>query len=395
MSQGIRDGALPLPKAKRKAASLRTYWWYPPMARQMAVVSIRLLAVAAVGSAVACTGDRSASNQEPAAAVSATHQSAEVDQRLKAIEASIAEAERRAAVAKEDARFYECKASVERVTAESRAEQAACMGLWAAQSRCAAEVERRKGDTSLAGAVFGFAIAVASGGAAAPWALGGALFGRTAAEGSAAECPAPECVERFDAIHQTVMRRSGWDSLPLCGGRLGVYVETPALKLVGGALIREPGRLAAMGLQRGDFIAYVNGERVTSGDAFLEALRRATNRAGSSEVRFVRAERLLIVHLPLGTPVDASQVGTSEVTQHRYGARIARTEDGEPRPDGLDAGDTIFALDGTEIVSADHLRDLIRYRRAGESVDLTIHRRDRAPRQVTLALVAAPDAKGM
>lgn len=54
-------------------------------------------------------------------------EASKLQQRLDDLARDIAEAGARAARAKEAARFQECKASVERVNAEARASQAACV----------------------------------------------------------------------------------------------------------------------------------------------------------------------------------------------------------------------------------------------------------------------------
>jgi hypothetical protein len=322
---------------------------------------------------------------------------AEVADRLAQMERETAEAEQRAARAKEEAAFYECKASVERVTATARAEQATCMNAIAQQARCIATVERQKGDASLVGALFGIVLAVGSGGTMTPWALGGAFAGRTAGEMNAKECPAPECTEDFTSLHQQLVEKEGWQRLPQCGGWLGLDVETPSLTLIGGAVIQEPGGMAAAGLAKGDFIAFVNDERTKTAAECADALRVAflafdTTRRQEAKIKFVRGEMMYQARLTVQERYDGSLLNGASAS-HRYGARVLSVE-----PDGaangtLRAGDTVFAVDG--VTSMEHLRDLLRYRRSGESLNLKV-RRDGVPElQTHLALLPRGDRDGI
>ena len=52
---------------------------------------------------------------------------------------------------------------------------------------------------------------------------------------------------------------------------------------------------------------------------------------------------------------------------------------------GIEAGDIITTIDGTEVTSYDELRSVIRRHHAGDSVDIEIYRADEA-RTVTVVL---------
>lgn len=99
---------------------------------------------------------------------------------------------------REEVRFLSCQAAVEEFKAELSLAHAACTFEVAEQARCDAQVEREKADAGLGGCGVGLAIALASGGAVAPWALGGCLAGRTAGELAAPECPTPQCTEEHE-----------------------------------------------------------------------------------------------------------------------------------------------------------------------------------------------------
>jgi hypothetical protein len=215
---------------------------------------------------------------------------AELNARLARVEQELAESEARAARAREEARFFECKTSVERVRAEILAERTGCLRQIADQAACAAREEREKGDTTLIGCILGLGIAYASAGAATPYALGGCAAGRVAGEAAAEACPAPACAATLETAHEPHLRAEGWSEFPQCGGWLGVEVETPLLTLIDGLKVVTPGGLASAGLSEDDFIAYADGKRVKSLDDLATAI--SARSAAALELRYVRAQKM-------------------------------------------------------------------------------------------------------
>src|SRR5690348_2899414 len=73
-------------------------------------------------------------------------QLANIEDRIAAAEAALQEKQRLVETAAADARFFECKASVERLDAEVSLAHTQCLQQLAAESTCEAVEERKKGD---------------------------------------------------------------------------------------------------------------------------------------------------------------------------------------------------------------------------------------------------------
>lgn len=270
---------------------------------------------------------------------------------------------------REEVRFLSCQAGVEEFNAELSLAHAACTFELAEHARCDAQVEREKGDAAWGGCGFGFAIALATGGSAAPWALGGCLAGRTAGELSAAECPTPQCREEHDQRYREALAKRSWQQLPQCGGGLGIQVETPLIGLVRVLRVVNPGTLKRAGVQEGDAIAYVGAIRVKTAEELQAQLAASAGR--EVEIRYVRSENLYIgkTTLPDAPSSTRYAVESQALVQHRWGARVVSIDAGSPLAGaGLDGKDFV-GIDGQEVMNADHLRDLLRYRRTGETIE--------------------------
>lgn len=129
------------------------------------------------------------------------------------------------------------------------------------------------------------------------------------------------------------------------------------------------GTLTRAGVQEGDAIAYINETRVKTAQELQAQL--ASWAGGEVELRYVRGETLYIgkTTLPDAPSSTRYTVEPQAVAQHRWGARIVSIESGSPLAgSGLDGKDFVD-IDGHEVMNAEHLRDLLRYRRTGETIE--------------------------
>jgi hypothetical protein len=310
-----------------------------------------------------------------------------LEEKLASAQRDLAEQEQRVERAKKEAKFYECKARNERLRSEVARHEAQCMNELATQAQCAAEVERGKGDSTLLGCFAGFAIAAASGGSAIPWALGGCGAGRGAGELAAKECPVPQCAAQ-DARAE-VFAAEGLKSLPLCGGRLGVALQDRLLTMTDGPVLTDPGLLARAGLQSGDFLAFLDQIRVRGPDDLRDLLDARMGR--EIEVRFVREHRLYVGRTVLPNRRFAIDVRLSpgQSVSHYYGTQVAQVFPGSPLASHAPEGRPIVKFDGRDVVHSEHLRDMIRYRRAGETVAVELGRSPTGAEPVTVDVVLA------
>lgn len=271
---------------------------------------------------------------------------------------------------RQEAMFFACQAEVEDLNAEVNLQRAECMLELAAQAECKAGVERGKGDASLLGCALGLAAAAFSGGSAAPWALGGCAAGRLTGEAVAKECPVPVCVSQSEVPMALGLEKRGWSQLPQCGGRLGVEVETPLIGLLGVLKVTEPGRLTKAGLQKNDMIAYVGEERVKTPESLK--LLFELNFGKEVEVSFVRDELLWKGHMTVPRNVSSLRyhVENEYRVTHRWGARVKSIDQSGAISDQDAIGRDITHVDDVEVANAEHLRDLLRYRKPGTKLEL-------------------------
>ena len=250
--------------------------------------------------------------------------------RINNVHALLAEQEARALRAKREAEFYECKARNERFTAEAAELNATCLNKQAEQARCAAQVEREKGDSTLIGCITGLGLAALSGGSATPWALGGCATGRAAGELGARECPFPACAAEY-------AQRSPL-SLPFSTERVfrrfpfvvGAWASASRIVLSfspADSKSSDAGILAAAGLSKGDFLAYLNQVRVPTKEALDQML--SERRGSEIELRYVRGQRLYVgkIVLPRTANITVDVVPAAVITpllRHSRNNGVAR-----------------------------------------------------------------------
>lgn len=335
---------------------------------------------------LAIHGCRAEANEKPTEAQNAALLS--LSARINNVHTLLAEQEARALRAKREAEFYECKARNERFKAEAAELTASCSYQQAEQARCAAQVEREKGDSSLVGCIAGLGFAAVTGGAAGPLALGGCATGRVVGEMGAKECPLPPCQIEYSQRSplSIVIAREKLSTLPLCGGRLGLDLEDRPMVLTNGVEIVDAGVLAVAGLSKGDFLAYLNQERVPTQDALN--LRLTLERGKEIELRYVRDQRFYVgkAILPKTASVPVN-VRSGATATHFYGTRIKGVSPDSPLKNSSVEGRQLLKLDGREVVSTEHLRDLIRHRLAGESVRLEFTGKGRPNETIDVVLV--------
>jgi hypothetical protein len=297
-------------------------------------------------------------------------QLANIDARIAAAEAALREKQQLVEAAAADARFFECKASVERLDAEVSLAHTQCLQQLAAESKCEVVEERKKGDATLLGCIVGIAVAVGSSGAAFEYALAGCAGGRLTGEALAQRCGKSDCLARLPEVEQELRARRGWTDLPQCGGLLGAILETPLVQVPFGVEVTEAGRLAAAGIAQGDAILFVNGRIAFSAADFGRLLDNYA--AQEANVHFVRAGQLYEGRLSIpGVPSSLeARVQSVRSIEYRQGARIVSAEPRLVQIEPRLVGATVATLDGEAIRSVDQFRSLLRYRRGGESVTL-------------------------
>lgn len=151
-------------------------------------------------------------------------------QTLRLIETRIAieESEARAKAAQVEEARSKCLATNAKIHAQVSLGEARCLEARAAHQQCRATGERTRSDGTLVGCMLGLGAAALSGGAAAPWALGGCAAGRVGSEASVASCTKPKCSSRRSRIRKRVLRRNGLTELARCD-EIG---ETPPARVM-------------------------------------------------------------------------------------------------------------------------------------------------------------------
>lgn len=284
-----------------------------------------------------------------------------LDRRLARIEREIAESEARAARARDEARLQECRAARSRRFAELAAQTAACWERAANSARCdAAQSERRSRGTIL-GCLLGIGVAIATGGALGPAALGGCGGGYMLASASEQECErAPSC--DIDAV--AADQQNG--EIPLCGGRLGLVVAD-AIARGRGLRVRRASSATARSLRisEGDVIVEVNGQRVETLD---HGWSRESD-AGEASVIDVTVVRERTPHRLRGAmdtraqdrPDSISSILGVELVpdevEYLEGATIVGLE--TDHVEGLELGDVIVRIGDEVVWSARALRRAI------------------------------------
>lgn len=111
-----------------------------------------------------------------------------------------------------------CESSRTEIRARASRLAAGCLEQQLQHAQCLAAAARSTADNTLAGALFGAAAAVLTGGAAAPFVLGGAVAGR--ASGDDGRCgPAPSCSSESGDHVVEAIRETGLPEAPNCGVR--------------------------------------------------------------------------------------------------------------------------------------------------------------------------------
>lgn len=303
-------------------------------------------------------------------------------ERIAVAETVLREKEALAMEAEREARFSECRAQVAEATAESALARAQCLQQLASEAQCMAEVERAKGDGTLAGCGIGILVALFTGGSAAPWALGGCFTGRVLADAQARECGVSNCADHLHERQEALLKAKGWSELPQCGGRLGVEVETPLITAAG-ALVTVPGLLGSAGIRPHDVIVSMKEaarfDVVVPAQEFIplsqEDYDAMVRGFAGREVEFdyVRGEQLYVGRaiVPEDSRRGRPRIEPIASVSYRWGARViwvAPWVDGGPTLEWA----RILTLDGQPVTSREHLRQLLRHRRAGETVTLQV-----------------------
>lgn len=111
-----------------------------------------------------------------------------------------------------------CVAARKDIEAMVAASEAECMFRVAEHSGCVAENAHGTMNNEVIGGLLGLAAAIATGGAAAPFVLGGAVAGRAVSDSAAAACgPVPACAGNSDEDRlRAALQVRGLDDLPEC-----------------------------------------------------------------------------------------------------------------------------------------------------------------------------------
>lgn len=134
-----------------------------------------------------------------------------LSERNAALSRQIADQEQRLAAA-------QCQSTRAEIRAQVARREATCMAARMTFARCAAQEARDAADSSFLGGLLGLAAAVATGGAAAPFILGGVAAGR-ATENVRARCGAsPVCEMDVATLEREELARRGLDRPPTCAG---------------------------------------------------------------------------------------------------------------------------------------------------------------------------------
>ncbi len=309
---------------------------------------------------------------------------AEERQRLDDIRVEAVAAQEEANAARERARFEQCRAEVQQVQAQIAARQAACWVETAQEAQCSAENERRRSSSTMWGCLVGIGAAALTGGAATPLALAGCGGGLAVGEARTDRCSPPACRGQVYG-RQEAMRDLHMSTLGMCGGYLGLTVETHRESGVGLPILGVGASTSAhaAGLRRGDTLVRIDGRAVNSLGVLGSAL--ATVRGHQSiDVAIVRDGLLYVVRAPVAyrqfdgatasLPMLGVQLGDPSRTAYSAGARIVAVDGDGPASSAVHEQDILVRVNGSAVATEGALRDLLRLEAAGETVDLTLSR---------------------
>lgn len=318
--------------------------------------------------------------------------------RLDAVRAEVSAAEAHAEAARAEAEFQACQAKVTQLRAEMERRRAQCAKDVADRNLCIAHNSEQTATTGLVGCGLGLAVAALSGGSAAPWALGGCAAGTGAGALSGDACPEATCVASLDAIEQSVVRESGLENVPRCGGFAGLDVAEGRAVALHGLPIKQvlPGTYAdSANVAVGDILTAVQGYAAADAGDVARVLSSVRERE-SLQVDVVRGGRLF--HLSarasrrLGRQglADSIKLGAIlgdpvEQVPYRTGVIVITVEPGSPAArTGLQAGDQLLGIntaDGSakanENVSLRDLEASMGLLRPNAQVDLRLRRGER------------------
>ncbi len=346
---------------------------------------------------VGCAGEDSSAEHSQSSKEVQTEQELNLEgleARIDAVHALLAEQEAKALRAKREAELFECQARNERLKAEAAKLEARCLQEQALHARCAAEVARAKGDSSLLGCFVGLGVALATGGATAPWALGGCGAGRVAGEIVAKECPPPSCVRELAETSSLskVLRGENLAQLPLCGGRLGITLEPHYTAIDFGWRVVEPGIFSGAGLAPGYVIDAINGQPFSESAEplkFLEDLR-----GSEVQMSFIHQQQRFVARASLPqTGPSGLKVEPSPSVTYASSVTIVAVDLGSDLARENAAGRTLRSVDGIHISSVFDVHDAIRYRLPGETVRLLLEDAGRPSAHVTVTLSEPLEAR--
>lgn len=137
--------------------------------------------------------------------------------KLDELAGQISAAEQRAAHAKADATYQECRAKRTELIAMISVAKADCVRVVAERGACLAQNESRTTKGAGAGCAAGWLAALLTGGAAAPAIAAGCLGGAALSHATRSECgEVPRCAISSEEVVTRVLRSSGHSSLPSC-----------------------------------------------------------------------------------------------------------------------------------------------------------------------------------
>lgn len=177
-------------------------------------------------------------------------------------------------------------------------------------------------------------------------------------------------------------------------GYLGVHLsdEKPGELIVSEIAPGSPA--AEAGLQRGDRIEEVAGQKLSSPAAFRQWLLSQTP-GGKVALKVKRGDKAMeltatigAVSRPLSAPGQRAVLGVrhSDAKELPGAAIDETTKDSPAEKAGLKAGDVILKVDNTEVADANALREMLAGRSPGDAIKLFIRRaKEEFEKEVTLA----------
>lgn len=116
-----------------------------------------------------------------------------------------------------EVRTQQCRSQRAKIDAEVVVRRVTCLKEQATYESCVARNQARASKSGFLGCLLGLGAAVASGGAAAPYALAGCASGAAVGAAIARECGTPPaCLAGFNLIQQQVLREAGLAEAPRC-----------------------------------------------------------------------------------------------------------------------------------------------------------------------------------